>query len=53
MLKYLIAVKYKDDIQVHIYKFKTMQERMVFAEGLRYRDDVQDISYSQIDREDE
>jgi len=50
-MKYLVAVKYKDDRDVQIYQFNTKQERLVFGEGLRYRDDVQDVSYSQIERE--
>ena len=50
-MKYLVAVKYKDDREVQIYQFNTKQERLVFGEGLRYRDDVQDVSYSQIERE--
>ena len=51
-MDYLIAVKFKENREVQIYKFKTEQERLVFAEGLRYRDDVEDVAYSQIERDD-
>ena len=52
-MKYLIAVKFKDDRDVQIYTFNTEQERLVYAESLRHFDYVEDISYSQIEREDD
>ena len=52
-MKYLIAVKFKDDMQVKIYEFESLEERLVYAESLRYLDNVQDVSYSQIEREED
>ena len=52
-MKYLIAVKFKDNQQVELYEFESKQERLMYAESLRFRDDVQDVSYSQIEREDD
>ena len=49
-MKYLIAVKFKDDRDVQIYTFNTEQERLVYAESLRHLDYIEDISYSQIER---
>ena len=52
MLKYLIAVKFESSREVEIYEFGTEEDRTIFTESLRYRDDVQDITYSQIEETD-
>ena len=52
-MKYLIAVKFKDDRDVQIYQFDTEKERLVYAESLRHLDNVRDVSYSQIEREND
>tara|TARA_R100000781_G_C4001343_1_gene100415 strand:+ start:46 stop:201 length:156 start_codon:yes stop_codon:yes gene_type:complete len=49
---YLVAVKLKDDKEVQIYEFKSMEDRLIFVEQLRHYDNVEDISYSQIEKED-
>ena len=51
-MKYLIAVKFTKNREVELYEFDTEEERLVYAESLRHLDNVQDISYSQIERED-
>ena len=51
MITYLIAVKFKGDREVQIYKFDTQEERLMYAESLRHFDHVEDVSYSQIERE--
>ena len=52
-MKYIIAVKFKDNMQVELYEFESKEERLMYAESLRFRNDVQDVSYSQIEREDD
>ena len=52
-MKYLIAVKFEDSREVQLYEFENEEERLIYAESLRYRDDVQDISYTQIEREED
>ena len=52
-MKYLIAVKFENNREVQIYEFENQEERLIYAESLRYRSDVQDISYSQIERDNE
>jgi len=53
MITYLIAVKLKDDRDVQVYQFDTKEERLIYAESLRHLDSVEDISYSQIEREND
>ncbi len=48
---YLIAVKLKDGRDVQIYEFKTEKERLIYAESIRHLNDVEDIAYSQIEKE--
>tara|TARA_Y100001973_G_C5057970_1_gene261172 strand:- start:526 stop:693 length:168 start_codon:yes stop_codon:yes gene_type:complete len=50
---YLVAVKLKDERDVQIYEFDTMLKRMEFTEQLRRFNDVEDISYSQIERDND
>ena len=52
-MKYIIAVKFKNKQQVELYEFEDEQERLIYAESLRHRNDVQDISYTQIEREED
>ena len=52
-MKYLIAIKFKDNRDVQIFEFNTKLERLAYSESLRHYEDVQDISYSQIEREDD
>ena len=52
-MKYLIAVKFKDNREVQIYQFDTEKERLLYSERLRHFDSIEDISYSQIEREDD
>ena len=52
-MKYIIAVKFTENREVEIHEFDTEEERLMYAESLRFRDDVQDVSYSQIEREDD
>ena len=49
-MKYLIAVKLKDEREVQIYEFEYESSRMEFSEQLRHHNDVEDIAYSQIER---
>mgnify|MGYP003139176899 CR=1 FL=1 len=49
-MKYLIAVKLKDEREVQIYEFEDKHSRMEFSEQLRHFNNVEDISYSQIER---
>ena len=51
MITYLIAVKFKGDREVQIYKFDTQKERLMYDEILRHYDHDEDVSYSQIERE--
>ena len=52
-MKYIIAVKFQNNREVELYEFENEQERLIYAEGLRHRNDVQDISYTQIEREED
>ena len=52
-MKYLIAVKFKDNREVELYEFDTEEERLIYAESLRYLGNVEDVSYSQIEREED
>ena len=49
-MKYLIAVKFRDDRDVQIYEFEDENSRLQFSESLRHSNDIEDISYSQIER---
>ena len=49
-MKYLIAVKLKDEREVQIYEFEDEASRLQFSESLRHSNDIEDISYSQIER---
>ena len=49
---YLVAVKLRDDREVQIYEFESIKDRLVFVEQLRHYDNVEDISYSQIEKGD-
>ena len=49
-MKYLIAVKLKDEREVQIYEFEDKHSRMEFSEKLRHFNNVEDITYSQIER---
>jgi|TARA_R100001530_G_scaffold20653_1_gene17157 hypothetical protein len=53
MITYLIAVKFKGDREVQIYKFDTQEERLIYSESLRHLDHIEDVSYSQIEREND
>ena len=50
---YIIAVKFEDSREVEIYEFENEQERLIYAESLRHKSNVQDISYTQIEREED
>ena len=52
-MKYIIAVKFTENREVEIHEFDTEEERLIYAESLRYVDNVQDVSYTQIEREDD
>ena len=49
-MKYLIAVKFRDDRDVQIYEFEDEDSRLEFSQSLRHNNDIEDISYSQIER---
>ena len=51
-MKYLIAVKLKDTRDVEIYEFNNKKDRMDFSMSLRGISGVEDIAYSQIDKEE-
>ena len=52
-MKYLIAVKLKDEREVQIYEFENEKSRIEFCESLRHFETIEDITYSQIEREDD
>ena len=52
-MKYIIAVKFQNSREVELYEFENEQDRLIYAESLRHRNDVQDISYTPIEREED
>ena len=52
-MKYIIAVKFKDNREVELYEFENEQDRLIYVNCTWHRNDVQDISYTQIEREED
>ena len=49
-MKYLVAVKLRDEREVQIYEFDNEKLRMEFTEQLLHHNNIEDIAYSQIER---